>query len=47
MRRPLMLGLALSLCATGAWADERDGCNQPADAQRQVRGKPQQGAWDA
>jgi len=47
MKRPLVFALALTLRATGVWADERDACNQPADADRQGRGKPQQGGWDA
>ncbi len=47
MRRPLVFALALALSTTGAWVDERDDCNQPADADRQGRGKPQQGGWDA
>ncbi len=47
MIRPLVFALVLALSATGAWADERDDCNQPADADRQVRGKPQQGGWNA
>ena len=47
MIRPLVFALVLALSATGAWADERDDCNQPADADHQVRGKSQQGGWDA
>ncbi len=47
MIRPLVFALALTLCATGAWADRWSDCKQPADADRQGRGKPQQGGWDA
>ncbi len=47
MKWALVFVLALTLGATGAWADDRADCNQPADADRQGRGKPQQGGWDA
>ena len=43
MKRPLVFALVLTLCATGVGADERDDCNQPADSDRQGRGKPQHG----
>jgi tetratricopeptide (TPR) repeat protein len=40
MNRPLLLALALTLSASGAWADRYSDCSQPADADRQVRGNP-------
>jgi hypothetical protein len=47
MNWALVFALALTLCATGVCADEKDDCNQLADADRQGRGKPEQGRWDA
>ena len=38
MKGALVVALALTLCATGVWADERDDCNQSADPDRRIRG---------
>jgi len=43
MIRPLIFALALTLCATGAWAQPdlviaADDCNQSADLDRSIRG---------
>ena len=38
MIRPLVLALALTLCATGAWADRYSDCNQDKDDERRMRG---------
>ena len=38
MKGALVFALALTVCATGVWADERDDCNQSADPDRRIRG---------
>ena len=38
MIRPLVFALALTLWATGAWADRYSDCNQSADPDRRIRG---------
>jgi len=38
MIRPFVFALALTLCATGVWADERDDCNQSRNLDLQIRG---------
>jgi len=43
----LVFALMLALSAMGVGADKRDDCNRSGDVDRQVRGNPQQGGWDA
>jgi tetratricopeptide (TPR) repeat protein len=38
MKRPLVFALALTLSATGAWADRYSDCDQTKDLDRSIRG---------